>query len=171
MRTLTIILVGLVLGATPAPSKASAARQDGADQPAEAQPPDRPRRRRQPPSQEPRQRPDQPADAAAPSPSPATERKKTDDRFLAVKGATVHTVGGSVLPGATIVCTNGKITAVGAGVPIPEKAEVIDASGLLPEESFRDCIHMLHGSAPRLTQRIADSLRSFEARASGAGPK
>ncbi|MGH7804669.1 MAG: hypothetical protein ACREQJ_10000 [Candidatus Binatia bacterium] len=39
-------------------------------------------------------------------------------------------------------------------------AEVIDASRLLPEESFRDCIHVLHGNAPRLTQQIAERIRS-----------
>jgi imidazolonepropionase-like amidohydrolase len=48
---------------------------------------------------------------------------------IALKGATIHPVSGPEIPSGTIVFDQGKITAVGADVPIPEGAEVIDASG------------------------------------------
>ncbi len=48
----------------------------------------------------------------------------------AIVGATVHTVGplGSV-DDATIVITDGRIAAVGAGISVPDGADVIDAAG------------------------------------------
>ncbi len=48
----------------------------------------------------------------------------------AIVGATVHTVGplGSV-DNATVVITNGRIAAVGAGITVPDGAWVIDAEG------------------------------------------
>ncbi|MEY2557005.1 MAG: hypothetical protein QOE34_430, partial [Verrucomicrobiota bacterium] len=48
---------------------------------------------------------------------------------IALKGATIHPVSGPEIPSGTIVFDQGKITAVGADVPIPEGAEVTDASG------------------------------------------
>jgi len=47
----------------------------------------------------------------------------------AFTGATVHTVSGPVLNDATIVVIDGKITAVGAGVPAPAGATVIPCAG------------------------------------------
>ena len=62
-----------------------------------------------------------PASDNIPAPSQA--------RPIALKGATIHPVSGPEIPSGTIVFDKGKITAVGADVPIPEGAEVIDASG------------------------------------------
>ncbi len=48
----------------------------------------------------------------------------------AITGATVHTVGpDGTLDNTTILISNGRITAVGAGTQVPAGAEVIDASG------------------------------------------
>lgn len=47
----------------------------------------------------------------------------------AIRGATVHTAAGPPIPNATIVITNGKIAAVGAGAAIPAGARIIDAQG------------------------------------------
>lgn len=47
----------------------------------------------------------------------------------AIRGATVHTAAGPPIPNATIVITNGKIAAVGAGAAIPQGARIIDAQG------------------------------------------
>ena len=47
----------------------------------------------------------------------------------AFTGATVHTVSGPVLNDATIVVTDGKISAVGAGISAPAGATVIPCSG------------------------------------------
>ena len=48
---------------------------------------------------------------------------------IAIKNATVHTGEGTVIENATIVIENGKITAVGKDVKIPDGADVTDASG------------------------------------------
>ncbi|MEY2520584.1 MAG: hypothetical protein QOF24_2343 [Verrucomicrobiota bacterium] len=48
---------------------------------------------------------------------------------IALKGATIHPVNAADIPSGTIVFENGKITAVGADVPVPGGAEVIDVTG------------------------------------------
>lgn len=49
---------------------------------------------------------------------------------IVLQGATLHPVSGPEIPAGTIVFAEGKITALGgADVPIPEGAEVIDATG------------------------------------------
>lgn len=88
--------------------------------------PDPPRRRRGGPP-----RPDA---ASAPTPAPAAskvEDAKVDkpDVYFAITGATIYPVSGSVLRGSTILCKNGKIEAVGPGIKVPEKAEILDATG------------------------------------------
>ncbi|MGE3109409.1 MAG: amidohydrolase family protein [Phycisphaerales bacterium] len=84
--------------------------------------------------------PPAPAPGTPPAESPAAksddskDQKKDKkppkpDRWFVVKGATVHTVSGPTLQGATIVCKNGKIHEIGRQARIPEKAEVLDATG------------------------------------------
>ncbi len=54
----------------------------------------------------------------------------THAQSTAITGATVHTVGPQgTIENATIVIENGRISAVGANVPVPAGAERIDASG------------------------------------------
>jgi len=74
---------------------------------------------------------DEPAATATKKPADDKKEKKVKkpDRFFAVTGATVHTVSGPTLSGPTVLSKNGKITAIGHDVAIPEKAEVLDASG------------------------------------------
>lgn len=48
---------------------------------------------------------------------------------VAIVGGTVHTITGDVIPSGTVVFTDGKIVAVGAGVAVPQGATVVDASG------------------------------------------
>src|ERR1700730_7878066 len=48
---------------------------------------------------------------------------------VAIKGATIHPVSGPEIPSGTIVFDKGRITALGTDVPIPNGADVIDASG------------------------------------------
>src|SRR4051794_38948322 len=50
-------------------------------------------------------------------------------QVIAVTGATVHIGNGQVLQNATVVMTDGKITAVGTNVTIPAGAQRVDASG------------------------------------------
>ena len=48
---------------------------------------------------------------------------------IALTGATVHVGNGQVLNNATVLMTDGKITAVGTNVTIPAGAQRIDATG------------------------------------------
>ncbi len=49
---------------------------------------------------------------------------------FAIVGAKIFTVSGAVIENGTVVVQNGKITAVGSGVPIPSGAERIEGRGL-----------------------------------------
>jgi imidazolonepropionase-like amidohydrolase len=51
------------------------------------------------------------------------------NQIIAVAGATVHIGNGQVLQNATVVMTDGKITAVGTNVTVPAGAQRVDASG------------------------------------------
>src|SRR6185503_20758790 len=53
--------------------------------------------------------------------APAALRAET----IALTGATVHTVTGATLENATVVMTDGKIAAVGAGVTPPAGATIV----------------------------------------------
>jgi imidazolonepropionase-like amidohydrolase len=48
---------------------------------------------------------------------------------IAITGGKLYPVSGPPIENGTVVITNGKITAVGAGVPIPAGAQRVDASG------------------------------------------
>lgn len=63
--------------------------------------------------------------ALASDPNPAPKQKKP----IALIGATVHTVSGSVIENGTIVFDKGKITAVGTNVSIPADADQINLRG------------------------------------------
>lgn len=63
--------------------------------------------------------------ASASDPNPAPKQKKP----IALLGATVHTVSGSVIENGTVVFDKGKIIAVGTNVSIPADAEQINLRG------------------------------------------
>ena len=48
---------------------------------------------------------------------------------LALTGGTVHPVTGPEIPNGTVLVEGAKITAVGAGIPVPSGAKVIDCTG------------------------------------------
>jgi imidazolonepropionase-like amidohydrolase len=50
-------------------------------------------------------------------------------RVIALRGATVHTAAGAPISNGTVIVRDGKIAAVGSGVPIPAGAEIVDVSG------------------------------------------
>jgi imidazolonepropionase-like amidohydrolase len=48
---------------------------------------------------------------------------------VALRGATIHTVTNGVIQNGTIIFDGGKITAVGANIPIPAGTKVVDVTG------------------------------------------
>ncbi len=60
------------------------------------------------------------------------EKKKDEkkDRWLAILNGDVHTISDGVLRGATLLCKNDKIHAIGYGIEVPKEAATIDAAGL-----------------------------------------
>jgi imidazolonepropionase-like amidohydrolase len=74
-----------------------------------------------------------PAPATAPaarSGEPASAGAHPASRILAIRSAHVHPVVGPELRSGTVLIENGKITAVGAELPVPDGAQVFDARGL-----------------------------------------
>src|SRR5256714_6566945 len=57
---------------------------------------------------------------------------------IAITGGKVYPVSGPVIENGTVVITNGKISAVGAHVPIPAGAQRIDATGKIVTPGFVD---------------------------------
>jgi hypothetical protein len=62
---------------------------------------------------------------------------------IALTGATVHTVSGPTLANATVVMQDGKITAVGAHVPVPAGAKVVPCAGKHVYPGFIDANSVL----------------------------
>jgi imidazolonepropionase-like amidohydrolase len=54
-----------------------------------------------------------------------------DGEAYAIRGGTIVTVTGATIPKGTVVIRNGLIEAVGAEIPIPGDARVIDATGMM----------------------------------------
>jgi imidazolonepropionase-like amidohydrolase len=65
----------------------------------------------------------------APDPADAQIPAPPQQRAVALTGGTVHTVSGSAIPNGTVVFQDGRITAVGANVVIPDGAERVDVTG------------------------------------------
>lgn len=60
----------------------------------------------------------------------------TNAQTIAITGGKVYPVSGPVIENGTVVITNGKISAVGANVPIPAGAQRIDATGKIVTPGF-----------------------------------
>ncbi len=56
----------------------------------------------------------------------------------AIVGGKIYTVTNGIIEEGTVLVENGKITAVGANVPVPADAEVIDAKGMVVTPGFID---------------------------------
>ena len=74
---------------------------------------------------------------------------------VAIVGGEVHPGTGEVLPGAAVLIEDGKIAAVGAGVEIPDDAEVISAEGMVVTPGFLDAQTLL-GSASGATGALVN---------------
>src|SRR3954467_12265789 len=55
---------------------------------------------------------------------------------VAIVGGKVYPVSGPPIENGTVVITNGRITAVGANVPVPAGAQRIDATGKIVTPGF-----------------------------------
>jgi len=62
---------------------------------------------------------------------------------IAISGGTVHTLAGPDIEGGTVVIEGGLISAVGANVPVPAGAQVVDASGMHVYPGLFDAISQL----------------------------
>ena len=60
----------------------------------------------------------------------------TSAQTVAITGGKVYPISGPVIENGTVVITNGKISAVGANVPIPAGAQRIDATGKIVTPGF-----------------------------------
>lgn len=70
---------------------------------------------------------------------PASQQGVTSPRgAYAIRNAHIVTVSGADIPNGTVVISDGKIVAVGADVPTPAGAQVIDASGLFVYPGMMD---------------------------------
>lgn len=65
------------------------------------------------------------------------------EAVLAIRGGTVYTLAGPPIANGTVLIRDGRIAAVGAGVPVPPGAAVLDASGLEVYPGLFDAITRL----------------------------
>src|SRR5438128_2467400 len=72
-------------------------------------------------------------------PRAATQTAPAPPSVVAITGATILTVTRGTIPNGTIVLRNGKIAALGADVPVPAGADVVDASGRFVSPGIIDC--------------------------------
>jgi imidazolonepropionase-like amidohydrolase len=61
------------------------------------------------------------------------------DAIVAIRGATILTATKGTIQNGTIVLRGGKIAAVGANVPIPNGAEIVDGTGRFVSPGIIDC--------------------------------
>lgn len=149
MRYSLLAIVALVFGSALGPALPPADSPPAAipsidEQPSTRPKRDRPRprrggrdRRRRGPSSRPTTKPTtqpttQPTSqpTTKPTTQPTTKPAENADRYFAVIGGVVHTVAGPDLPGATILCKNGRIQAIGNDLLLPEGTEKLDATGM-----------------------------------------
>lgn len=94
----------------------------------------------------------------------AESKDDKKSKVTAIVGADIHTVTNGMVRAGTILIEDGKITAVGQGITVPEKAEVIDAKGMQISPGFV-AIEMSGvglGSGGGSSNKQADSLDPFD---------
>ena len=90
---------------------------------------------------------------------------------VAIVGGEVHTGTGVAVPAATVLIVDGKITAVGAGLEVPEGAEVISAEGMVVTPGFLDA-HTFLGARPvGSREAIAPEVRAADRFAENLAPE
>jgi imidazolonepropionase-like amidohydrolase len=66
-------------------------------------------------------------------------QSRAADATVAIRGATILTATKGTIQNGTIVLRGGKIAAVGANVPIPAGAEIVDGTGRFVSPGIIDC--------------------------------
>jgi len=96
------------------------------------------------------------ASAAGAADEPSAERQVT-----ALVGGRVLTMIGEPIDGATVIMADGKITAVGSGIALPEGAQQIDARGMTVIPGLIDALSRLYVHPEDLAEptAVAASLR------------
>lgn len=99
-------------------------RDKGKDKEASSQPSS------QPTSQPTSQATSKPSDEAESQPASDEDEKDKGPQYFAITGGIVHTVSGTDMYRATILCKDGVIEALGDRIEIPADATIVDASGM-----------------------------------------
>ena len=68
-----------------------------------------------------------------------TGQPPADVPIVAIRGGTILTATGGAITNGTIVLRNGRIAAVGVGIPIPAGADIVDATGRFVSPGLIDC--------------------------------
>ena len=85
---------------------------------------------------------------------------------VAIRGGTILPISGAPIPNGTIILRDGKIAAVGSGIPIPAGAEVVDATGKFVMPGLVDAATSLGFAATDLNEpgnSFTPELRAIEA--------
>lgn len=101
-----------------------------------------------------------PPEAPAPEAKAETPAPKKPKHYLAVVGGDVYLGTGQRLTGATVLCADDKIEAVGHNVTLPEGTEVLDAKGHTVSPGF--VIVEGSGMGAGRTPPFADSVNPFD---------
>lgn len=91
-------------------------------------------------------------------------KEKDKKKITAIVGGDIHTVSREVIRAGVILIEDGKISAVGQGIEVPEGAEVVDAKGMQITPGFV-AIEMSGvgvGSSGGSNNKTADSLDPFD---------
>lgn len=98
----------------------------------------------------------------APAPAPGKPGEKPKPKVLALVGGDVHTVSRGLLRRATVIATDGKLTAIGVGLTVPEGAETIDCAGKHVCPGFVAATSFGIGIAGGRGGKVGDSLDPFD---------
>jgi hypothetical protein len=99
---------------------------------------------------------------------PAFHAQVTPGRVYAIRNARIVTMAGSPVEAATIVMRDGLVEDVGANVPAPPEAVVVDGTGLTVYPGFID---MANAAAADVPAVAAAATAALPGRAAGAGAR
>lgn len=90
---------------------------------------------------------------------PAEPKPKPDKPTLVIQGGDIYPIRGPIIRGGMLLIEDGRITALGARVDVPEGAEVIDATGKVVMPGL--VAANLSGLVPGSAKKIGDALDPY----------